>query len=100
MEHDDQTNPDPRPALLAAFTCGILAGIALGLLFAPARGLDTRDWMAERGRIARGYLRERNRRALEIVRRGGVRGLLQWQQRESSTEAGGDAVAGTSSVVG
>jgi hypothetical protein len=77
---------DSRAALLLAFGCGILTGLSLGLLFAPAGGRDTRHWMADRSRIAREYLRDRNRRAMQVVRRDGVRGLLHWQQEDRTAD--------------
>jgi hypothetical protein len=63
-------------ALFMAFACGVLTGAACGLLLAPARGSETRHWVAEQGRHARDRVMERNRRLTDLVRREGVRGLL------------------------
>jgi gas vesicle protein len=99
MELDNRLDPDPQRVVLAGFACGVLIGAACGLLFAPAGGRETRHWMVERSRIAREHLRERNRRAREVLRREGVRGLLRWQERERSAEAGDNTAASASSVV-
>jgi gas vesicle protein len=99
MELDNTSDADFRLALLAAFGCGVLTGVAVALLCAPARGRETRHWMADRSRIAREHLRDRNRRAMEIVRRDGIRGLLHWQQTEDTAGATGDTVAPAPSVV-
>jgi gas vesicle protein len=98
MELDNRFEANPQRVALTAFACGILIGAACGLLFAPVGGHETRHWMAERSRVAREHLRERNRRAMEVLRREGVRGLLRWQERERIVETGENTVAPGSSV--
>jgi gas vesicle protein len=64
------------------FACGALAGAALALMFAPARGQETRELLARRGREvkARGreMLHEHGERLTSAIERG----------RESATELG------------
>ena len=76
MSSDSTRDADGRPALLAAFACGVLAGAACALLFAPVSGREARGWVAARGRLTRAQLMERNRRLTDVVRREGVVGLL------------------------
>lgn len=43
---------------LFTFACGVIAGAALALMFAPARGTETREFLAQRGRRAKKRGRE------------------------------------------
>jgi gas vesicle protein len=99
MKLDIRPDGDPQRIALTAFACGVLIGAAFGVLFAPAGGRETRHWMAERSRIAREHLRERNRRASEVLHREGVRGLLRWQEQERIAETGENTVAPVSPVL-
>jgi gas vesicle protein len=63
--------------ILLAFVAGAIAGAAVALLFAPASGEDTRDFIQQRAR-------EGKDRATEAARQG--RELLN-KQRENLTTA-------------
>ena len=43
---------------LLTFACGAIAGAAIALMFAPARGTEAREFIAQRGRRAREKSRE------------------------------------------
>lgn len=71
--------PEHPGAILAGFACGVIVGAAVGLLFAPAGGRDTREWITRHGR-------EAGRRAAQIfdparanviIRQSGIRGLVE-----------------------
>ena len=53
MAHDDSIGSG---ALLVAFVAGAVTGAALALLFAPATGQETRDYLGERAREGRSNL--------------------------------------------
>jgi hypothetical protein len=91
MTSDPTIDGNARPALLAAFACGVLAGAACALLFAPVSGRQARGWVAQRGRLTRAQLMERNRRLTDLVRREGVVGLLR-RMRAREARAGGEPV--------
>jgi gas vesicle protein len=46
-------NTSSSGALLVAFVAGAVAGAALALLFAPATGDDTREYLGQRAREGR-----------------------------------------------
>jgi gas vesicle protein len=50
--------------LFASFVCGAMTGVALGLLFAPARGRDARSYLANKA----GEGRDRASKAIEQSR--------------------------------
>jgi len=56
------------------FACGALAGAALALMFAPARGQETREYLAQRSRrvkdLGREMLNEHGERLSTVVERG------------------------------
>jgi gas vesicle protein len=64
------------------FACGALAGAAVALMFAPARGEETREFLARRGRDVksrgREMLHEHGERLTSAIERG----------RESATQMG------------
>jgi hypothetical protein len=80
-QEDDHTEESGEylAGVLLGFVCGMAAGAALGLLFAPARGSDARAWVAVQGRAAgrrtAAFLNQRD--AIAIVSRDGVRGLIE-----------------------
>jgi hypothetical protein len=76
---------EPLPHWLLGFACGVLVGTALGLVFAPAPGRDTRRWITTRtGDIYRSAAPLFHPSELgAIVRQRGVRGLLDALHRES-----------------
>ena len=59
---------------LFTFVCGAIAGAAIALMFAPARGHETRDYIAQRGRRvkekSREMLGEHGERLTSVVERG------------------------------
>jgi gas vesicle protein len=71
-------------ALLVAFVAGAVTGAAVALLFAPASGEETREYLGERAREGR-------ERAAEAARQG--RELLERQRENLSSafERGRDA---------
>jgi hypothetical protein len=91
--HD--TDYDYLLGLLAGLACGLALGGAMGLLLAPAAGSDTRARILEQGRAARRRTAEwfDRQTAIEIVRRRGVRGLIEVLQHEPRppADAGGNA---------
>ena len=56
------------------FACGAIAGAAVALMFAPARGHETREFLAERSRrvkdMGRDMLNEHGERLSTVVERG------------------------------
>ncbi len=57
-------------ALLVAFIAGAAAGAAIALLFAPAKGEDTREYLGERTRDGRSHLRTAFDRARDQFQQG------------------------------
>lgn len=59
---------------LFTFACGAIAGAAIALMFAPARGQETREFLAQRGRRAKQMGREmfdeHGERLTAVVERG------------------------------
>src|SRR5687768_8782165 len=87
---------DHLGAILAAFVCGVMAGAAVGLLFAPAGGRDTRQWIATHGRDAgrRAAHLFDPAQASAIIRRSGIRGLVEvmrWRRHDPQPPAGARA---------
>ena len=56
------------------FACGAIAGAAVALMFAPARGQETREFLAQRSRkvkdMGREMLNEHGERLSTVVERG------------------------------
>ena len=56
------------------FACGAIAGAAVALMFAPARGQETREFLAQRSRkvkdMGREMLNEHGERLATVVERG------------------------------
>jgi hypothetical protein len=70
---------DALAPIVAGFVCGVVVGAAVGILFAPVRGRETREWIARHGRQA-------GRRAADlldpaqataVIRQRGIRGLVE-----------------------
>jgi hypothetical protein len=83
-------------AILAGFVFGVVAGAAVGLLFAPAGGRDTRQWIATRGREAgrRAAHMFDPAQATAIIRQSGVRGLIdaaRWRRPDRQRPTGARA---------
>ena len=70
--------------LLVAFVAGAMAGAAVALLFAPASGEETRDYLGERAREGR-------ERAAEAARQGREALNRQREQLASAFEKGREA---------
>lgn len=71
MAHDDRMGPG---GFLVAFMAGAAMGAAVALLFAPARGEETRQYLGQRAREGRERAAEAARqgreRAAEAARQG------------------------------
>ncbi len=63
--------------VVLAFLLGAVAGAAVALLFAPATGQETRDFLSERARSGREKAAEAARQGREVINR----------QRENITSA-------------
>jgi gas vesicle protein len=57
-------------AILVAFVAGALAGAAVALLFAPASGDDTREYIGQRAREGRSRARNAFEKARDQYQRG------------------------------
>jgi len=80
-----------RDLSFAWFTCGLMTGVAITLLFAPVQGRDARRWVAQVGGDTRrktAALLERNRQAMQVIRRRGILGLGRRHSDESDATAG------------
>jgi gas vesicle protein len=61
---------DNSGTLMVAFVLGALAGAAVALLFAPASGEETREYLGEKAREGRARLKEQRESVLSAVDRG------------------------------
>ena len=61
---------DNSGSLMVAFVIGALAGAAVALLFAPATGEETREYLGQRAREGKAKLREQRDTVLSAVDRG------------------------------
>jgi gas vesicle protein len=61
---------DNSGSVMVAFVLGALAGAAVALLFAPATGEETREYLGEKAREGRAKLREQRDSVLNAVDRG------------------------------
>lgn len=61
---------DNSGTVMVAFVLGALTGAAVALLFAPASGEETREYLGERAREGRARLREQRESVLSAVDRG------------------------------
>ena len=57
-------------SMLLAFILGAVSGAAVALLYAPAAGRDTRDYLGERARAGRDRAAEAADRSREMVNQG------------------------------
>jgi gas vesicle protein len=55
---------------MVAFVLGALAGAAVALLFAPASGEETREFLGDKAREGRAKLKEQRDSVLSAVERG------------------------------
>lgn len=55
---------------MVAFVLGALAGAAVALLFAPASGEETREYLGERARESKAKVREGREHLIAAVERG------------------------------
>ena len=56
--------------VLFAFMTGAVIGAAVGLLFAPAKGEETRDYLSQRAKEGKDRATEAARQGREMVNRG------------------------------
>lgn len=56
--------------VLFAFMAGAVIGMAVGLLFAPAKGEETRDYLSQRAKEGKDRATEAARQGREMVNRG------------------------------
>lgn len=61
---------DNSGSLMVAFVIGALAGAAVAILFAPASGEETREFLGERAREGRARLKEQRDSVRGAVERG------------------------------
>jgi gas vesicle protein len=61
-------NDIPAGGLLVAFIAGAVAGAAVALLYAPAAGEDTREYLGQRAREGRDRARQNLTTAFEKAR--------------------------------
>ena len=65
-QHDSGVGPG---GLLVAFIAGAVTGAAVALLFAPASGEETRDFLSERAREGRDRAADAARQGRDILNR-------------------------------
>jgi gas vesicle protein len=67
MAQDDSAGAG---SILLAFLLGAVSGAAVALLYAPASGRDTRDYLGDRAREGRERANEAAARASQMVQQG------------------------------
>ena len=61
---------DNSGSIMVAFVIGALTGAAVALLFAPASGDETRDFLGQKAREGKARLKEQRDHVLTAVERG------------------------------
>lgn len=61
---------DNSGSIMVAFVIGALTGAAAALLFAPASGDETREYLGEKAREGKARIREQREHILTAVERG------------------------------
>jgi gas vesicle protein len=61
---------DNSGSVMVAFVIGAMAGAAVALLFAPATGEETRDYLGQKAREGKARLKEQRETVLSAVERG------------------------------
>ena len=61
---------DNGGSVMVAFVLGAVAGAAVALLFAPASGEETREYLGEKAREGKAKVREGREHILSAVERG------------------------------
>lgn len=61
---------DNSGSVMVAFVLGALAGAAVALLFAPASGEETREYLGDRAREGKAKVREGREHLIAAVERG------------------------------
>jgi gas vesicle protein len=88
------SNQNTAGALMVAFMAGAVAGAAVALLFAPASGEDTRDYLNQKAREGRDRAKEaldQGRETLHRQREGVVSAIE--RGREAFQQARGEGQA-------
>jgi gas vesicle protein len=61
---------DNSGSIMVAFVIGALTGAAVALLFAPATGEETREYLGQKAREGQAKLKEQREHVLSAVERG------------------------------
>ena len=77
---------DNSGTVMVAFVIGAIAGAAVALLFAPATGEETREYLGEKAREGRARLKEQRDSVLSAVDRG--RDAFAQQRQDGAREHG------------
>jgi gas vesicle protein len=66
MSHDDGASA----SILLAFILGAVSGAAVALLYAPATGRETREFLGEKAREGRGRASDATERSKQAINQG------------------------------
>lgn len=85
-------NNDTGASILVAFIAGAAVGAAVALLFAPASGDETREYLGQRAREGRERAADAARQGREILnrQRDNVSGAFDRARQQFQGDAGGE----------